>query len=50
MHTEQVYKQQANGINIAVLEYIRLDIIMTIIYCYLERGKRKVQCFEISYE
>ena len=31
--------------NIVVLEYIRLDIIMAIIYCYLERGNYKVLTF-----
>ena len=30
MHMEQVYKQWKNGKNIVVLEYIRLDIIMTV--------------------
>ena len=31
-----------NGKNIPVLEYIRIDTIMALIYCYLERQNYKV--------
>ena len=34
--------------NIVVLEYIRLDIIMTVIYCYLERENYKVLKFLLN--
>ena len=34
--------------NNVVLEYIRLDNIMTVIYCCLKR--KKIQKFETSYE
>ena len=37
MDINQVYKQRKNGENKAGLEYIRFDIIMTVIYCYSER-------------
>ena len=33
------------GKNIVVLEYIRLDIILTVLYCYLEN-----EYFEMPYE
>ena len=36
IHIEQVYKQWKNEKNI-VLEYIGLDIRITVTYCYLER-------------
>ena len=40
---KQAYKQNLkNRKNIAVLEYIRLDIVMTVIWCYLERENYKV--------
>ena len=34
--------------NIVVLEYKRLDIIMTVIYCYLERENYKVLKFLLN--
>ena len=34
--------------NIVALEYVRLDIAMTVIYCYLEREKYKVLKFHIN--
>ena len=40
---KQAYKLNLkNRKNIAVLEYIRLDIVMTVIWCYLERKNYKV--------
>ena len=40
---KQAYKQNLKtGKNIAVLEYIRLNIVMTVIWCYLERENYKV--------
>ena len=45
---EQVYKQWKNRKNIVVLEYIRLDIIMAVIYCYLESGNYKVLTFHLN--
>ena len=40
---KQAYKQNLkNRKNIAVLDYIRLDIVMTVIWCYLERENYKV--------
>ena len=40
---KQAYKEHLkNRKNIAVLEYIRLDIVMTVIWCYLERKNYKV--------
>ena len=36
------------GKNIVVLGYKRLDIIMTVIYCYLERENCKVLKFNMN--
>ena len=48
MRTEQVYKQCKNAKNVLVLEYIRLDIIMTVIYSYLNRENYKVLKFHMK--
>ena len=45
MNVEQVYKERKNVI---VLEYIRLDIIMTVIYFYLESENYKVLKFHVN--
>ena len=51
MHIEQVYKLWQNGQNVVVPEYIRLDITMTVIYCYLGRENYNVLKFHMnSYE
>ena len=48
MHKEQVCKQWKNGKYIAVLVYIRLDVLMTVIYCYLKKENCKVLKFHMN--
>ena len=48
MHMEQVCKQWTNGKSKVVLEYIRPDTIMTVIYCYFERENYKVLKFHMN--
>ena len=43
-----IYKYIYIYIYIVVLEYIRVDIIMTVICCYVERGNFKVLKFDIN--
>ena len=48
---EQVYKQwkkKKNEKKLVVLEYIKLDIMMIVVYCYLEREYDKVLKFQMN--
>ena len=45
MHLEQVYKEWINGKYIVGLEYMTLYVILTVIYCYLERESCKILKF-----
>ena len=42
MHAMKNMENIVVGKYLVVVEYVRLDIIMTVIYCYLERENYKV--------
>ena len=48
MHMKKGIQKIEKWKNIVVLKYIRLDIIMTVIYCYLERENYKVLKFLLN--